>query len=93
MPCKPYPFTVVICRDGHLHFMHTGEFDEEAFDTYIKPLLEENHELLRGTEWFVFRDEKIAEIRSYHCNSFLNDRENRQLHDFNYIGRGYTTED
>ena len=58
-----------------------------------KPLLEENHELLRGTEWFVFRDEKIAEIRSYHCNFFLNDRENRQLHDFDYIGRGYTTED
>lgn len=58
-----------------------------------KPLLEENHELLRGTEWFVFRDEKIAEIRSYHCNFFLNDRENRQLHDFDYVGRGYTAED
>lgn len=36
------PFTVVIGRDGHLHFMRTGEFDDEAFDTYIKPLLKEN---------------------------------------------------
>ena len=58
-----------------------------------RPLSEENHELLRGTEWFIFRDEKIAEIRSYHCNFFLSDRKNRQLHDFNYAARGYTAED
>ena len=36
------PFTVVIGRDGHLHFIRTGEFDQEAFDTYIKPLLKNN---------------------------------------------------
>ena len=57
-----------------------------------KPLSAEKHEVLRGTEWFFFRNEKIAEIRSYHCNFFLNDRKNRQLHDFDYAGRGYTVE-
>jgi len=36
------PFTIVIGQDGHLHFMRTGEFDEEAFDAYIKPLLQKN---------------------------------------------------
>jgi len=57
-----------------------------------KPNLAESHELLRGTEWFVFRENKIAEIRSYHCNFFLNDRKNRELHDFDYAGRKYTVE-
>jgi hypothetical protein len=57
-----------------------------------EPASEKNPELLRGTEWFVFRDEKIAEIRSYHCNFFLSNRKNRQLHDFDYVGRAYTSE-
>jgi hypothetical protein len=46
-------------------------------------------EILRGTEWFIFRDGRIAEIRSYHCNYFLNAPENRALHGFDYAGRGY----
>ncbi len=33
------PFTVVIGPDGHLVFMREGMFDEEAFDTYVLPLL------------------------------------------------------
>lgn len=46
-------------------------------------------ELLRGTEWYVFRDDKIAEIRSYHNNFYLQDPKNSQLHDFDYVTRGY----
>ena len=38
-------------------------------------------------------EEKIAEIRSYHCNYYLSDPANRALHGFNYHGRGYITED
>lgn len=49
-------------------------------------------ELLRGTEWYVFRDNLIAEIRSYHNNFFLHDRRNRALRDFDYDGRGYRRE-
>jgi hypothetical protein len=46
-------------------------------------------EVLRGTEWFVFTNGKIAEIRSYHCNFFLNAPKNRALHGFDYASRGY----
>lgn len=57
-----------------------------------KPSTKLKHEILRGTEWFVFVDNKISEIRSYHCNFFLNDRRNRELRDFDYAGRKYTHE-
>ena len=46
-------------------------------------------ELLRGTEWYIFRDDRIAEIRSYHNNYYLQSPENRELHDFDYHSRGY----
>lgn len=46
-------------------------------------------ELLRGSEWYVFEAEKIAEIRSYHNNFYLHDKKNNQLHDFDYELRGY----
>ena len=46
-------------------------------------------ELLRGSEWYLFRDGLIAEIRSYHNNYYLQDPANRELHDFDYAGRGY----
>ena len=47
-------------------------------------------ELLRGTEWFIFRGGKIAEIRSYHNNHYLQDPRNAELRDFPYDERGYT---
>jgi len=50
-------------------------------------------ELLRGTEWYVFRQGRIAEIRSYHNNYFLPGRSNRELHDFAYADRGYRVDD
>ncbi len=33
------PFTVVIAPDGHMKFMRIGEFDQEVFDVYVKPML------------------------------------------------------
>ena len=50
-------------------------------------------ELLRGTEWYVFRQGRIAEIRSYHNTYFLHGRSNRELHDFAYADRGYRVDD
>ena len=49
-------------------------------------------EILRGSEWYIFRDGKIAEIRSYHNNYYLQDTSNKELHDFDYKNRGYRTE-
>ena len=57
-----------------------------------KPSTEAKREILRSTEWFVFMDNKISEIRSYHCNYFLNDRRNHELGDFDYAGRRYILE-
>ena len=48
-------------------------------------------ELLRGTEWYLFEGERIREIRSYHCNYYLQDPANRELRDFDYAARGYRT--
>jgi ketosteroid isomerase-like protein len=50
-------------------------------------------ELLRGTEWYVFRGGKIAEIRSYHCNHHLRNPANFQLREFPYAPRGYLPND
>lgn len=38
-PRQILPFTVVIGRDGHIHFMQVGPLDEEAFADYVLPLL------------------------------------------------------
>ena len=46
-------------------------------------------ELLRGSEWYYFVDGRIAEIRSYHNNFYLQDVKNRELWEFDYKGRGY----
>jgi ketosteroid isomerase-like protein len=45
----------------------------------------------RGTEWFLMRDGKIAEVRAYHHGN----RKNPQgdLLGFDHEGRGYTTMD
>ena len=46
-------------------------------------------ELLRGSEWYVFDQGRIAEIRSYHNNFYLQNIANRELWDFDYAGRSY----
>ena len=38
-PFGVLPFTVVIGKDGHLIFMQQGIFNQKAFDTIVKPLL------------------------------------------------------
>lgn len=49
-------------------------------------------EVLRGSEWYLFEGARIREIRSYHNNFYLQAPENRELHDFDYAGRGYRVE-
>ena len=46
-------------------------------------------ELLRGSEWYYFVGDKIAEIRSYRNNYYLQSTDNRELRGFDYAGRGY----
>jgi ketosteroid isomerase-like protein len=43
----------------------------------------------RGTEWFRFRDGKIAEVRAYHHSNEKN--RSGDLLGFDHAGRGYTT--
>jgi ketosteroid isomerase-like protein len=43
----------------------------------------------RGTEWFRFRDGKIAEVRAYHHSNAKN--RSGDLLGFDHAGRGYTT--
>ena len=38
-PRQMLPFTVVIGRDGHIHFMQVGPLEWEAFADYVLPLL------------------------------------------------------
>ncbi len=38
-PFGVLPFTVIIGKDGHLVFMQQGMFNEQTFDTFVKPLL------------------------------------------------------
>ncbi|MDA1076776.1 MAG: hypothetical protein O3A63_18790 [Proteobacteria bacterium] len=45
--------------------------------------------VLHGTEWFVFVDDRIKEVRSYHNNHRLTSPANRDLHGFPYADRGY----
>ena len=56
------------------------------------PIGGEVQETLRGTEWFIFRDGRIAEIRSYHNNWHLRRPENRALWAFPYADRGYSAD-
>ncbi len=34
------PYTVVIASNGRIKYIHRGQMDEEAFNTYVKPLLD-----------------------------------------------------
>lgn len=44
---------------------------------------------LRGDEWYVFRDGRIAEIRAYYAAPADRGVAINQLVDFDYAGRGY----
>ncbi len=46
-------------------------------------------ELLRGSEWYLFAEGRIVEIRSYHNNFYLQNPDNRELWQFDYRERGY----
>jgi ketosteroid isomerase-like protein len=70
------------------------DFDSEAVIewtmTWRDPKSGERR-LNRGTEWFRFREGKIAEIRAYHHGDRKNPR--GDLLGFDFDGRGYTTLD
>lgn len=49
-------------------------------------------QLIRGAEWYIFRDERIAEIRAYYLNPRLPYlRTDFELEDFAYAKRGFYT--
>ena len=68
------------------------EDDEAVIEWSMRwtPLGADREELLRGTEWYLFRDGRIAEIRSYHVNHHLQDPANFELRGFPYASRGYS---
>lgn len=41
-PRQVLPYSVVIDRDGHIHFMQIGILDDESFSDYVLPLLDVN---------------------------------------------------
>ncbi len=48
-------------------------------------------ELMRGAEWYVFRGDRIAEIRAYYINRHLAyTQPHFELADFPYADRDYT---
>ena len=58
--------------------------------TELTPAKGAERELIRGAEWYVFRDDKIAEIRAYYLNRFDPiPQTSFELRDYPYAERGY----
>lgn len=49
------------------------------------------NEVLRGDEWYVFNDDvtRIEEIRAYYASPVNKSVAVNEIHDFDYVGRGY----
>ena len=58
--------------------------------TWIPPA-QKQREILRGTEWCVFHDGRISEIRAYYNNRHTRNPYNHELQEFPYEARGYTS--
>lgn len=57
--------------------------------SWISPA--QQRELIRGAEWYVFRGDKIAEIRAYYLNRHIPyEHENFELEGFPYSARSYS---
>jgi len=80
--------------DGQWYVEHGIEQGNEAVIewtmTWRDPKSGEKR-LDRGTEWFLMRDGKIAEIRAYHHGNKKNPQ--GDLLGFDHAGRGHTTMD
>jgi ketosteroid isomerase-like protein len=80
--------------DGQWYLEHGIEQGDEAVIewtmTWRDPKSGEKR-LDRGTEWFLMRDGKIAEVRAYHHGNKKNPQ--GDLLGFDHAGRGYTTMD
>ncbi|MDX6662572.1 MAG: hypothetical protein QOG09_674 [Solirubrobacterales bacterium] len=78
--------------DGQWWFEHGIESGDEAVIEWSMTWRDPNSgdkRINRGTEWFRFRDGKIAEIRAYHHGDAKNPQ--GDLLGFDHKGRGHTT--
>ena len=77
--------------EGQWHLEHGIESGDEAVIewamTWTDPKSGEQR-INRGTEWFVLRDGKIAEVRAYHHGNRANPQ--GDLLGFDHAGRGHT---
>ncbi len=77
--------------EGRWHLENAiGQGDQVAIEwtmTWRQPETGESR-LDRGTEWFVMRDGKIAEVRAYHHGGAKNPQ--GDLLGFDHAGRGHT---
>jgi hypothetical protein len=71
------------------HALVAGDEAVIEWTMHWTPVAADREEVLRGTEWYRFRNGRIAEIRSYHVNWHLRNPANFELRDFDYAGRGY----
>ena len=87
-------WTRVVPRYGnHFTVDHAIVQDQEAvieWSLELTPAKGAERELIRGAEWYVFRDDKIAEIRAYYLNRFDPiPQTSFELRDYPYAERGY----
>ena len=77
--------------DGQWQFIHGIEQGDEAVIEWTMTWRDPRSgakRLDRGTEWFLMRDGKIAEVRAYHHGDAKNPQ--GDLLGFDHAGRGYT---
>jgi ketosteroid isomerase-like protein len=80
--------------DGQWQFEHGIESGDEAVIEWTMTWRDPksgDKRLNRGTEWFRYRDGKIAEVRAYHHGDKRNPEGN--LLGFDHAGHGHTTLD
>lgn len=72
------------------HCVASGNEAVIEWSLFWKPQNSGHHLTMRGTEWFILRDGKIAEVRAYFHQSVDKDTE---LQGFPYSDRGYARRD
>ncbi len=69
------------------HGIDDGDEAVIEWSMYWVPTSETERVVTRGAEWFVLRDDRIAEIRSY----YRQEAGDSELDGFPYVERGYST--
>jgi hypothetical protein len=83
------PRTKALWRVDHALVGKNEAVIEWSMEWSPQPDAPDQREILHGTEWFIFVDGQIREVRSYHNNHRLQSAANRDLWDFPYSERGY----